>query len=338
LCPKSADRELRRYFERVDEQLGGEPWTLIVNGLQTLDATVWERARSFVAGLYRALGGVPPGFAYVLAILGRYPSTPFGIHSDWAANFMFMLEGEKDLLVWPGECENLPVGSPNYDAARSSADVLHASPGSMAYWMSSTWHVLESPRPSVSLHLVHRFLDDQMLPVYAAAAQHAGARGPTTRLLEPFEVPAGAVATLEDVPSIKTRTDSLVAALSSAATEQVLIEGWMRQVTGFGFHRLPPLDPQRLIDENVAVCGDPRYPVLLVESGPGVFSCSANGRVQRIKASDDVRRLVEALNAGDSFTASDVLGARSEPPEARNPWTLLDTLVRCRAARVLEST
>lgn len=82
---------------------------------------IWKQAAEFLAPLYRA-SGMLPGDVEVVAFAGRYPFTASGIHRERSGVFVCMVEGSKDILVWPPEAgPDLPRSTARYHSARASA-------------------------------------------------------------------------------------------------------------------------------------------------------------------------------------------------------------------------
>lgn len=324
--PTPDDGDWRGYADRLETDLQLDSYTLVINELQATRTTLWSRARDFLSGLYEQVGGLPSRYAELDVFFGRYPSTPFGIHQDNAGNFMFSLMGEKRVLLWPGERSGLPAGTHRYENASADAQHVLATPGSLTYWPSDAWHVLESPdEPTLALHAALHFSQDPYQQVYDAARAVLD-DGSLGNVLPPF-VPGSASAWTTD--AAKRVTDALI----SPEGRRELVEHDMRRTTGFGFLTLPPTEQTAQLAPDARVSGG-GFPILASELVPGVLSCSANGYMVRLPDSLAIRRVLAMLDDGQPRPVHELVGLASSDKEASRVTHLLSVLQSWRALDV----
>jgi hypothetical protein len=107
--------------------------------------------------------GLPRGETEAEIFLGRYRSTPGGIHREGCANLHLVLDGTKNMHFWTAPHWPEPQARRRIDAAPGhgteeeyllgldpaehlgQALSLHAGPGQGFAWPAGTWHVGDSP-------------------------------------------------------------------------------------------------------------------------------------------------------------------------------------------------
>lgn len=306
LLPVATDHDFGGYAERIDRALDGAPYTLMVNGLQSFDIDLWRQAAAFATPLYDALGGIPPGFASIVAVFGRYPATPFGIHRDWASTFMFMLSGTKRVWLWQRPADD--DGVPTYD---DPAQTFDAGPGDMVYWPSSAWHVLSSePEASLSVHVVLRFSDDVIEEVLEATRRHV-APAPSKVLL-PDRRPDGAERLdIRHLPALSAAREAVLEAAHSEDLAQALLERWMTRCSGAGFAAVPPPRPAPEVDGDALLRIVPGSRMVVEPTIAGRLACAANGHLRRLPDVPLLRSALAALAEGAPVAIDRADGARA---------------------------
>jgi hypothetical protein len=308
--PTTADGTLDGYLARLEHALRGEPYLLVVEHGHVPSRLVWKRSASFLAGLYGATG-VLPGSVDVEVFVGRYPYTIPGIHRERSGVFVSMVEGAKDIRVWPPGTNGLPLGSARYQQVTASARRLRCAPGRLVYWPAMHWHVGESPaQPSAGLHLA--VLDDA-LTVGDLLASAAGldmdtflAGGPGWPAAAPHDVVA---------PSLDDAVDSVVAAYGARdVVRDQLVAGWLRRRTALGFPAVPPPRRVTLRPEDV-LARDGIHPIVLATRDASTSWLAADGRVGYARSSPSLAALVAQLNSGQPIavaTALDLAGSAAD--------------------------
>lgn len=143
--PRINDVSISRYAERVTNQLDGQKFALILNGLFfSHQPELWLRARSF---LHDFLQLVPNQFWCSVLFAGNYDRTPFGVHQDNKSTFQFIIAGRKRMRLWTNEfVEKHPEirWTHNYKRFLDDAITLEAEAGDVMFWDKSYWHIGES--------------------------------------------------------------------------------------------------------------------------------------------------------------------------------------------------
>lgn len=345
--PRAEDGSFAGYHERLS---GLPSYFLQAPHLQAMDPLVWQRCQSFLTRLYAHVG-VPSKRAFCDVYVGRYRSTPFGIHIDGASNFTFGIEGKKTLYLWEPELYHAKIAhleTVDYRDFLKDAIALTVGPGEIIYWPSRYWHIAEpSTELSVTMNVAYY---GSYTP--AAAGQRAVELAATARLAarrralgEPED---GAIATglsakgarsvVRGLPySTKPSPDLRVPTELRKAVDETVRElparlhddvtrGFVGHVTRLGFDHAPPLAreaPRLARGARVRrVCLDP---VRIARLRSGALVCAANGHTRELADRPWVHALVRALNVRDAVRVD-------EHPAAAK--TFLQTLLTWRAIDV----
>jgi hypothetical protein len=296
--PVPADGSLAGFQDRMEDELGGQPYLLTVQRMHVVSRHLWKRAAGFLAGLYEATG-LLPGDAEVEAFVGRYPYTPTGIHRERSGVFVGAVQGQKDMLAWPPDTRGLPLKSSHYDEARASATHLRCAPGRLVYWPGMHWHVGESPTPSAALHVTVAEQPPDQADLLAAAS--GGVTLAAGKGLE-YRSAAGLPAQYEEVAS------ALTAACGDAgAIRDRLMVDWLRRRTGLGFTAPPPRRGSVELGDDDVVGRDGEFPIVLVSRDARTDWCAADGRVARMRSAPALSAAVDRLNSGRPLPVREVL-------------------------------
>jgi 50S ribosomal protein L16 3-hydroxylase len=292
--PRPADGSLDGFLARMDTELAGQSYLLMVQRAHVVSRELWKRAAGFLAGLYEATG-LLPGDAEVEAFVGRYPYTPTGIHRERSGVFVSAVHGRKDMYVWPSDAAGLPLRSGHYDQARASATRLRCAPGRLVYWPAMHWHVGESPQPSAALHVTVAEQPPGQAALLAAAIGKV-ASGPAKGI-------ATGSAGLGD-GSLPAQYEELARALTAAcgdigAVRDRLMADWLRRRTGLGFTAPPPRRGPVELGEHDVVARDSQFPIALVARDARTSWCAADGRVARIRSAPALSAAIDLLNSGE---------------------------------------
>jgi hypothetical protein len=282
LLPNARDVSAELYVRRIEEQLAGGDFELVVNQLQSDSGDLWFRLRDFARPLY-AEAGFPAGGADAVLFLRNHPATSFGVHKDRASVFAFLLSGRKRILTWEEHGYRGEPFSSRYSAFLTNAHVLDGNAGDVLYWPSSHWHVGEAePGFSMSVNVGFRY----------RMASNWSERKRIASLVEQC-------ASLEDVQRL---------CCSGDLDYEMQIWRLTRQ-TGYGF-RAPALRTGTFA-ASARLRGSPDHPImrLLMPGRPTIVA--ANGRAFAMDADSDLDSLLELLNSGQSFLASDMISQSS---------------------------
>jgi 50S ribosomal protein L16 3-hydroxylase len=307
--PTAADGSVDGYVARLEHELGGEPYLLVIEHGHVSSRQVWKQAASFLAGLYGATGAVP-GSVDVEVFVGRYPHTIPGIHRERSGVFVSMVQGAKDILIWPPDTTGLPVGSARYQQAAASARRLRCAPGRLVYWPAMHWHVGESPaQGTAGLHIA--VLDDP----------------PTVRdlLADTAELDAAVAARISpgwaaDAPhdlglpaEFDAAVQSVVTAYANAGTvRDRILAGWLRRRTALGFPSVPP--PRKVILRlDQVLTRDGVYPIVVASRASATSFVAADGRVLFARSVPSLTPLVDRLNSGQPISVAAALDLATAP-------------------------
>lgn len=348
--PAAEDKTLRDYVARLRSQLGGRECLLVINTLQRYAPELWRRFLELLSGLYPHTG-LPADMADLDIFIGQYRRTPFGVHKDTASNFTFVIEGEKNMRVWPDEAfpdremyweDSSHVQQAHVERMRDSSLLLRGEPGDVIYWPSSYWHVAESEDAcSVTLNLA----------LYLQAKPSALLLQAATMLLEQELEGEEDVRVPEGLSALARRFTQRLSAQGEHAEQGPTLEGlveelWLRKVSGFGFRTVPePLPPRPLVDDTL-VRGDPRFPIHFKDLGNGELVCAALGHSRTLVSHPAMVGLLERLNSGQPARVRELIDgflseAGEEPAEAgelvEDLRGLLQELYTWRALEVVDS-
>jgi 50S ribosomal protein L16 3-hydroxylase len=308
--PVAADGSIDGYLARLEYELGGEPYLLVVEHGHVSSRQVWKQAASFLAGLYGATGAVP-GSVDLEVFVGRYPYTIPGIHRERSGVFVSMVQGAKDILVWPPDATGLPLGSARYHQAIASARRLRCAPGRLVYWPAMHWHVGESPaQATAGLHIA--VLDeaptvrDLLANTTELDAQVAARVSPGWSAAAPNDLglPGGFDAAVQSV---------VTAYGDQNAVRDRLVAGWLRRRTALGFPAVPP--PRKVVlGPDQVVIRDGVHPIVVASRDAATSWVAADGRVGYARSVPGLAPLVDWLNSGQPISVGAALDLADSSP------------------------
>ena len=326
--PVASVRSVDGYLARMEHQLGGEPYLLTVVHGNVSSRKIWKRAASFLGGLY-AVGGALPGSVDLEVFVGRYPHTIPGIHRERSGVFVSMVQGAKDILVWPPDATGLPLGSARYHEATATSRRLRCAPGRLVYWPAMHWHVGESPTEGTAgLHIA--VLEDPLTvrdlmsgtseldTAVATRVSPGWADGPPRHLALPAELDAA----VETVVSAYADRD---------AVRDRLVAGWLRRRTALGFPTVPPVRKVVLAGDQV-LTRDGVHPIVVAPRDAASAWVAADGRVGYARPVLGLVQLIDRLNSGQPIRVSEALDLATA---ARDRDVLLKVLTLLASWRAL---
>lgn len=252
LVPARTDRSVAEYVSRIVDP--GRELCLAQFDLVRWYPPLLPRIQAFTEHLVEAVG-LAVVDVDADSFVGAYGSTPRGIHRDPASTFMFVVEGEKHITVWPDEAfpsdryrrvgshGKLDLVGVSPDDAPPGIDLV-GRPGDVLYWPSNHWHVarsadpraitavvsiglfVEGPRPSLTHEVVDAVLTDL---------------APTDR---PALYPLLRRGTSVDLPEAEESMLQSLARLTSDGTLRTLVRAqWMLRVSAAGVTDTPAPRP-----------------------------------------------------------------------------------------------
>jgi hypothetical protein len=345
--PLERDATADEYRARIERQLNGRKFAVVINSLQAHDERLWVRMREFLRPLSER---IPAYSTNVCLFLGNYDRTPYGVHRDPGSIFQFVAGGRKRMRVWPAESftdrdgpvRRVPGAGPD------EGTVLEGGPGDVLFWPSSHWHVGEGldsfsialslgvtpVRPSVDAWtMLMRRVEEMVAETINGDWAQCGL--------------AGLHGSADALPKIARLAES---ALRKAAADPELLQdlrkSWLNHATGLGCHLIPPPLPARDLADDETVRGDAGFPIAWMPLPDHEMLCSAGGHSVTVPADPRIQALIQCLNGGRSATigslvqefagVSELDGVRfvASPDGIR---TLLARLVSFRALRAVRA-
>jgi len=335
--PTAEDRHFEQYVDRLAPWRGARPFVMTLNDYQSWDGDFWSNAKSFLTPLFQR-AGLPAGPMLANLWVGRYAFTPFGIHSDHAETFLYLVHGKKRMLVWPHEVfagrrvYHTPggdhLGTTDYQPYLDQAIVLEAEPGDLIYWPATYWHLAESNRQAtVSLNWAYltaerprtQPLEMALAPLRAAAVE----RMEDALAIEAYPLGDG-------VPELIDRSaDALIETARVPQYRRSVHAQWLAHQTNFAMGRPPPLRRRVALDEGDRLRADP--PPILVEQFEPWFLAGA-GHTFDVNTDPKLREVIARLGAGATVGELEALLPDWSRLDAR---LFLERLVRHRIADVV---
>jgi 50S ribosomal protein L16 3-hydroxylase len=331
--PVAADGSVDGYIARLERQLHGEPYLLVVERAHLSSRRVWKQLASFLAGLYDA-SGVLPRRVDAEVFVGRYPYTIPGIHRERSGVFVSMIQGEKDILVWPPDAAGLPVGSGHYQEAIAAGRRLHCAPGRLVYWPAMHWHVGESPsQATAGLHIAvleEPLTVGDLLTSGAELEAEVAARMPPGWLAAPRD--------LAVPPELDPAVDSVVAAYADrGAVRDRLVAGWLRRRTALGFAAVPPVR-KVVLRPDQTLTRDGAHQIVVAPKDAAFSWVAADGRVGYARSVPGLVPLIDRLNSGRPLTVAEALDLGTQSRDREILLRVLTLLASWRALATSAAT
>jgi hypothetical protein len=344
--PSSEDDGLRSYTNRVRQRLGRGA-ALVVDNLELYDPALWMDVRENFRGLLERVAlRSPQG---LMAFIGDYTSTPFGVHKDDDHVFHVCVSGRKRMRVWPEDyIVHRPElkGSLRYEAFLEDAMTLEGTTGEVLYWPAAYYHVGECLGPSADFSVGFQPARSVMSEVWdelakIVRADVASVSATRTQPLDPLEHP-GAVADAR--AELLRRVDHVA---STPRLERAMKTLWLNRKTADGFEKLPYPKPRVDLSVEDVVRVDPRFPIERVDLDDDETLCGAHGRSITLPRHAAIHALIERLNSCEPISVGAAISLvmdrssdgdadlESEPSDVN---TLLEQMVAIRALVIQPAT
>jgi hypothetical protein len=342
--PYASDRSFRGYAERLAPWRAGRPFLVTLNELQRYDVAFWKRMRKWLRGLYVRVG-LPSGTLLTNLWFGTYERTPFGIHTDHAETFTYVIEGAKTLLVWPPEAfsgrrvYHTPggdhLGTVRYEPYLGQAIELAGAPGDLLYWPEGYWHigVSRTAAPTVTCNWAYinrekprgeaiDFVGRELLDLARAALGDGGS-------VDAYAMDPGRIEEIARTlpPAVERSREAVRALASGSHFDEALRSAWLCRLTGFGFGSAPVFpEPITLREEDVV--RSENEPIVCVPGAEG-YLVSASGFAFAVPFEPGFPELVSRLNSGESRSVRDLeSGLRLRGDSAARARLLLEELAQ----------
>lgn len=309
LLPDVNDESLTAYNRRIRSRIGERDYTLALYSVHLYFPALYHRSRAFLSDLFR-ITGVPQGAVDTDIWLGQYSKNPSGIHRDAAANFSFILSGNKRYIFWPrsrfdstkvARRGHVPLGRDDYEALLEDSVVVEASPGDVVYWPADHWHMaISDPGEftcTLNIAMYHNRDPKQFL------VQSLG------NILQDDDTtnaaPCLPVTGSRDMPDAVTNAfEELRDIVDSGKLWEQAKRRWLRFATASGFERIPDMSASDVELNDDDCVRTTSSPILCLPSTEGRYYVSAAGQVAEIAASHHLESLLVDLNTGSSIAVS----------------------------------
>jgi hypothetical protein len=284
--PVASDKSVPGYIRRLDRQLRGSEFTLLVADPHIYDYNLWNVARRFLRGLYAQVG-MPCGGVDTTFFIGRYKRTPFGVHRGQMSVMTFPVHAEKRFRTWPrgyGEAHPEIESLLDYPDHEQASSELIGSSKDVLYWPADIWHIAEGSEQFTSTFNIGFWWD----------------RPPLTRVL--FEMSRRLAEKLNTsdfrgftLPDKFSNGHPLAAQMDSSINEAIgltrnvladedfdtsLALNSMRTISADAFRDVPPLRPMRECSSSSTdlLCADPHSRFLFGHHNETLY-IAANGNL-----------------------------------------------------------
>jgi hypothetical protein len=307
--PQASDLHLEGYLDRIVGRPAKQELMYHQVGLQLHDEKLWDKAKNFVAASAGVVG-LPIAGVDLDTFLGKYRSTPRGIHTDPCQNFMLVVAGHKKMLVWsPEYFENKNfniVGTPlhrtlidcDYREHLDAAIVLEGGPGEVIYWPPSYWHIgvaadqYEELTAVVNINLHLGQTKAFMLSDILEKATNAVLGNKKVQFAYPET--SNLSGEIKQIPALEQEMlEQLRRILNNPAVDESLLERWLRHLSGQGFKGVLPLAANQECPANGNVS---RTATLYWSCCRDQLLVGANGHVKRFLAKPELLAVLELLN------------------------------------------
>jgi 50S ribosomal protein L16 3-hydroxylase len=130
-----------------------------------------------------------------------------------------------------------------FERYRKDAIVLTAEPGDILYWPYTWWHMALSDTPEVPTFVFHIVLYNRPRAAVLSDVLSGLLKqlpGASERIDTWGAFPSTATGPVPPPAEVSGSFDMLRAALQPEIVQPLLMDPWMRHVTGYGFDHLPP--------------------------------------------------------------------------------------------------
>ena len=290
--PAANDKSVEGYVHRLERQLRGSDFTLLVADPHIFDYSLWNAARCFLRGLYAQVS-MPCGGVDSTFFVGRYKRTPFGVHRGQMSVMTFPVHGEKRFRIWPrGYGEAHPeidslLEYPDHEAASSQ---LVGNAQDVLYWPADIWHIAEGSDHFTSTFNIGLWWDRPPLTRVLFEVSRRLAESVTTSDFRGFTISDkfsnGSTLTTQIDGSIREALTLTRDVVADEEIDRSLALNSMRTISADAFRDVPGLQDKRSASSspNDLLCLDIHSRVLFGELDGGLY-VAANGHLLSVDLS-----------------------------------------------------
>ncbi|MFI5660968.1 hypothetical protein [Streptomyces sp. NPDC051684] len=286
LLPRPEDGSFAAYDRRLERQLGGTPFALVVRELHAGHHPLWARERAFLTALWAEVGQPLAPVDTTLCHGTCEPPRPSPSHHR-AATFLYVLRGHHRVrLTGPGN-------------RRWSAT---ATPGDLLYWPADHEHTVHPPRDAATLvHIsVPRAPACDLTPAFSQ-----GNWGAVETLVPESEPADDLPGTLP--PPLSAALDHLRRETRPAPLHRRLAHEVLRHATDGGLRPAPPPTRPGYFTDDDAVRATDR---VVWTSAGGHRLVAACGHVTRTGLSArELGALIDRLTSGEPLPVGELTPA-----------------------------
>ncbi|MGD6749330.1 AraC family ligand binding domain-containing protein [Streptomyces sp. BH105] len=283
LLPRAEDGSFAAYDRRLERQLGGTPFALVVRELHAGHHPLWARERAFLTALWAEVGQplAPIGTTLCHGTSGAPHPTPS--HHP-AATFLYVLRGRQRIRI---------AGPENQHWSATAA------PGDLLYWPADHEHTVHPPRsPATIVHIsVPRTPSRDLTPAFSH-----GSWGEVDTLVPDGERADDLPGTLP--PPLAAALDHLRQETRPAPLHRRLAHEVLRHATDGGLRPVPPpTRPGYFTDDDTVRATDR----VVWMSAAGHRLVAACGHVTRTGLTTrELSALIGRLNGGEPLPVGEL--------------------------------
>jgi 50S ribosomal protein L16 3-hydroxylase len=311
LLPKTEDRTLDSYLQRVEQTLNGREFTILLANPHLFDSRLYASARCFLRGLHEqagiACGGVDTG-----VFLGRYDKTPFGIHRGQMSVMTFPTVGQKSFRLWSrgyGEKHIDIQDSLEYPNHIAESIAITASPGDLLYWPADYWHIAEtSPGYTATWNIGFWWDRPSLGRVLYRLSEILTSK--TQLVAECFALDSSLATGAPNGTALPKSTHNALVGLREAVAaptlERLLVLDWLATTSADGFRNVPALLELDRVPMDLSVRPLIFDGVACVRTAPllgGELAIAANGHLLLASSTQELEEALATLIPGEPISA-----------------------------------
>jgi hypothetical protein len=311
--PVKSDLSLNGYHHRMENIFSD--YCLVCDELLQTSQKNWPKLQEFTSILFSAVG-FPNRFVEMGLYLGNYRKTPFGVHVDGCGVFSFPVVGRKTFRLWkPRFAEKNPTldRAQNYNRFKKNSITIKAAVGDMAYWPSSAWHIAESDGTfnatwSLGVWVDRTHLDNVQQALNPLLKNKHGFSGDHTVIKD---IPESKAAEISSLPENYIESIHQIKNITEDELSNIFMAEWLKHLSMQGFKTANRGDLPLKISFSSRIQLPNKKLIFWsnVKSNKSKTTTlyAFNGVVVEAPESKNFRKLIAALNTGQSCILSEYL-------------------------------